>query len=144
MDTKLVWSMGRVRWAKHAPDLTIRCLVVFSTNHSASRIRKSLSMGSLQFSGQSLMEFWRHILSGCKVCDWGIQYHLCSIYRGLDCLGRVLVAQVKCAGFDSWQVPDFSLTSIFTSKHLRGVEIPSSIRCACIHVTTQCAWSLVH
>ena len=26
------------------------------------------------------MEFWRHILSGCQVCDWGIQYHLCGKY----------------------------------------------------------------
>ena len=23
------------------------------------------------------------MLSGCQVCDWGIQYHLCSTYRGL-------------------------------------------------------------
>ena len=29
-----------------------------------------------KFSGQALTEFWRHILSGCQVCDWGIQYHL--------------------------------------------------------------------
>ena len=28
-------------------------------------------------------KFWRHILSGCQVCNWGIQYHLCSTYRGL-------------------------------------------------------------
>ena len=26
---------------------------------------------------------WKNILSGCQVCDWGIQYHLCSTYRGL-------------------------------------------------------------
>ena len=36
-----------------------------------------------EFAGRPLTEFWRHILSGCQVCDWGIQYHLCSIYRGL-------------------------------------------------------------
>ena len=35
------------------------------------------------FSSQPLTEFWRHILSGCQVCDWGIQFHLCSTYRGL-------------------------------------------------------------
>ena len=36
-----------------------------------------------EFSGQPLTEFWRHTLSGCQVCNWGIQYHLCSTYRGL-------------------------------------------------------------
>ena len=36
-----------------------------------------------EFSGQPLTEFWWHILSGCQVCDWGIQYHLCSTYRRL-------------------------------------------------------------
>ena len=51
-----------------------------------------------------LMEFWRHVLSGCQVCDWGIQYHLCSTYRGLWGLvvvrllwlsGRALAAQAR-------------------------------------------------
>ena len=23
------------------------------------------------------------VLSGCQACDWGIQYHLCTAYRGL-------------------------------------------------------------
>ena len=31
-----------------------------------------------EFSGWPLTEFWRRILSGCQVCDWGIQYHLCT------------------------------------------------------------------
>ena len=48
--------------------------------------------------------FWRHILSGCQLCDWGIQYHLCSKYRELWGLvvvqlswltGRALVAQAR-------------------------------------------------
>ena len=57
-----------------------------------------------EFSGQPLTEFWWHILSGCQVCDWGIQYHLCSTYRGLWGLvvvqllwlsGRALAAQAR-------------------------------------------------
>ena len=36
-----------------------------------------------EFSGWPLTEFWRHILSGCQVCDWGIRCHLCSTYKGL-------------------------------------------------------------
>ena len=36
-----------------------------------------------EFSDQPLTEFWWHILRGCQVWDWGIQYHLCSAYRGL-------------------------------------------------------------
>ena len=65
-----------------------------------------------EFSGKSIMEFWQHMLSGCQVCDWGIQYHLCSTYRGLwglvvVCLswlsGRALVTMWRigqcCFGF---------------------------------------------
>ena len=37
---------------------------------------------------------WWHILSGCRVCDWGIQWHLCSTYRGLWGL-VVVVAQCQ-------------------------------------------------
>ena len=57
-----------------------------------------------EFSGQTLTEFWWHILSSCQVCDWGIQYHPCSIYRGLWGLvvvqlswlsGRALAAQAR-------------------------------------------------
>ena len=82
-----------------------------------------------QFSSQPLMEFWRHILSGCQVCDWGIQYHLCSIYRGLWGLvvvrlswfsGRALAAQASCPRFDSRRLPTFSLSSIFASWHLNS------------------------
>ena len=36
-----------------------------------------------EFSSRPLTEFWRHILSGCQVSNWGIQYHLCSTYWGL-------------------------------------------------------------
>ena len=34
-----------------------------------------------EFSGQPLMVFWQHMLSGCQVCDWDIQSHLCSTYK---------------------------------------------------------------
>ena len=51
-----------------------------------------------------LLEFYWHILSGCQVCDWGIQciqYHLCSTFRGLwgvwlsRLSGRALAAQAR-------------------------------------------------
>ena len=70
------------------------------------------------YQKRSLMEFWRHILSGCQVCDWGIQYHLCSIYierivRVGGCLPVVAQWQStgctsqRCPGFDSRQLPAF-------------------------------------
>ena len=70
-------------------------------------VRKPLSMGSFLMEKifcQTLTEFWWHILSGCQVCDWGIQYHLCSTYRGLWgglvlqlswLSGRALAAQAR-------------------------------------------------
>ena len=69
-----------------------------------------------KFSGRPLTKFWQHILSGCQVCDWGIQYHLSSTYRGLWGLvvvqlswlsGRALAAKARgiYPGFDSWQLP---------------------------------------
>ena len=75
-----------------------------------------------EFSGRPLTEFWRHVLSGCQVCDWGIQYHLCSIHRGLWGLvvvqlswlsGRALAAQARCPGFDSQRLPAFSTCLYF-------------------------------
>ena len=74
------------------------------------------------FSGWPLTEFWRHMLSGCQVCDWGIQYHLCNTYKGLWGLvvvwlswlsGRALVASARsrCLGFNSRWLPAFSLSS---------------------------------
>ena len=67
-------------------------------------MRKPLSMG--EFSSQPITEFWRRMLSGCQVCNWGIQYHLCS----MDCGCLAVVAQwqntggssQKCPGIDSW------------------------------------------
>ena len=47
-------------------------------------------MGSFlteRISSQPLTEFWRYILSGCQVCDWGIQYHLCGAVYIEDCGG---------------------------------------------------------
>ena len=73
----------------------------------AFRERKPLSMGSLLmeriFRSTPNGVLW-HIMSGCQVCDWGIQYHLCSTCRGLWELvvirllwlsGRALAAQAR-------------------------------------------------
>ena len=58
----------------------------------------------IEFSCWPLIEFWRHILSGCQGCDWGIQYQVYSTYRGLWELvvvqlswlsSRALVAQAR-------------------------------------------------
>ena len=69
------------------------------------------------------------MLSGCQVCDWGIQYHLCSKYRGLWRLvviqllwlsDRALVAQARGVlgsipgGSQPFHFPYFRLiTSLF-------------------------------
>ena len=64
------------------------------------------------------------VLTAHTECDWGIQYHLCSIYGGL--WGLVVVRLLWLSGehwrlkpevswFDSRQLPAFSLSSIFTS-----------------------------
>ena len=49
--------------------------------------KKSLTMGSLLMERtlQSTPDrvLRAHILCSCQVFDWGIQYHLCSTYRGL-------------------------------------------------------------
>ena len=71
-----------------------------------------------EFSSRPLTEFWWHMLSVCQVCDWGIQYHLCSTYRGLWGLmivwlswlsGRALVAQPRgvlgSTPGDQWPFP---------------------------------------
>ena len=75
------------------------------------------------FSGRPLTEFWRHILSGCQMCDWSFQYHLCSTYRGLWGLvvvrllwlsGRALAAQARgILGSTPGDCRLFSLSSIF-------------------------------
>ena len=65
----------------------------------AFKARKTLSIGYFlmekKCSGQPLTEFWWHILSGCLVCDWCIQYHLCSTYREL---WRLVVVQLSWLG----------------------------------------------
>ena len=52
------------------------------------------SQTSMFISGWPLTEFWWHILSGCRVWDWGIQYHL---WRACieDCEGWLLS---RCCG----------------------------------------------
>ena len=80
-------------WATTAgqpPALTILC-------RSCICFRKEVSC-------RPLMEFRWHILSGYQVCDWGIQYHLCT--------GG---SSQRCFGFNSRRLPAFSLSSIFTS-----------------------------
>ena len=81
-----------------------------------------------EFSGRPLTEFWRHILSGCRVRDWGIQYHLCSIHRGLWGLvvvrllwlsGRALAAQARgVLGSTPGGCWPFSLSSIFVPHNI--------------------------
>ena len=102
-----------------------------------------------EFSGRPLTEFWRHILSGCQVCDWGIQYHLCSTYRGLWGVGGcpAVVAQgqstggstQRCPGFDSRRLPAFFtflyfclITSKFIYVGLLWTSIGFTFRCETI------------
>ena len=70
----------------------------------AFRARKPLNMGSFllerEISSQPLTNIWQHMLSGCLVCDWGIQYHLCSTYRGL--WGLVVVGWSWLSGREHW------------------------------------------
>ena len=69
-----------------------------------------------EVSGQPLTKFWKHMLSGCQVCDWGIQYHLWSTLWGLVAVwllwfsGRAGGSTQWCPGFNSWQL----LALIFT------------------------------
>ena len=60
--------------------------------------------------------------------------YLWRIYRGFWGLvvnrlswlsGRALAAQARCPGFDSRRLPAFSLSSIFTSKHLISLYNPA-------------------
>ena len=57
------------------------------------------------FPVNPLSEFWQHIVSGCQVWDWGIQYHLCSTYRG--CGGwwwPVVVAGCRGSVVEHWRL----------------------------------------
>ena len=65
------------------------------------------------FPVNPLMRLWQHILCGCQVCDWGLQYHLCSTYRGLWGLvvvwllwlsGRVLAVMCLPAFHFQWNI----------------------------------------
>ena len=74
-------------------------------------------------------EFWRHILSGYRVCNWGISVPpLVYTYRGFRGLLVVISSVAEhwlhkpgFPGFDSRQLLAFSLSSIFTSKHLNSL-----------------------
>ena len=83
-----------------------------------------------EFSGQPLMEFWWHILSGCQVCDWGIQYHLCSTYRGL--WGLVVVRL-------SW-LSGRALGPTGCSTHELSLSSSIQASAVCEHI----AWPVMH
>ena len=74
----------------------------------------------LSHDSQTTTNPYTTFYSVCQVCDWGIQYHLCSTCRGL--LGLVVVwllwhsgRALRCPGFDFFQLPAFSLLSIFAT-----------------------------
>ena len=92
-----------------------------------------------EFSCPLLTEFWWHILSGCQVCSWAIQYHLCSTYRGLLGIvvvqlsllsGRTLAAQARGVlgltpgGCQPFHFPLFSPHNINSFIH-HNIFIPS-------------------
>ena len=94
-------------------------------------------MGSFltaKISSQPLTEFWWNMLSGCQVCNWGIQHHLCSTYRvtwGLVVVqrlwlsGRPLAAQSQgCLGFDPATAGLFTFLyfHLITSKFLARIH----------------------
>ena len=94
-----------------------------------------------EFSSQPLTEFWQHILSGWQVCHWGIQYHLCSTYRGLWGLevvqlsrlsGRALAAQARgvlvstpddCRPFHFPQFSHLNLISSMRQDALSNIHV---------------------
>ena len=74
-----------------------------------------------------LVPNWRHILSGCQFatdfCDWGIQYHLCSTYRGLWGLVVIQLAEPwrlkpEVSWVDSRWLLAWPFSSICTSQYL--------------------------
>ena len=98
---------------------------------------------------------WR-ILSGCQVYNWGIQYHLCSTYRGLWGLVVVRVggcpavvtqwqsiggSTQRCPGFDSQRLPAFSLlhhsTLIQVFFHSQTLDLLLQFIDQAVHVAIQ-------
>ena len=91
------------------------------------------SLLSLQSKIRASLYLLQHILSGYWVCGWGIQYHLCSTYKGSGgCLAVVAQWQStagsrqRCPGFNSWWLLAFHL---ITSKFLAGIKLQAYLLC---------------
>ena len=91
-------------------------------------VRKPLSMGSFlveRIFWSTPNGVWWHILSGCQVCDWGIQYHLCSTLWGMEVVWLPQLSaggsSQRCPGFKSqWLAGLFTFLyfCLITSKFL--------------------------
>ena len=88
------------------------------------------------------------ILSGCQVCDWRIQCHLCSTFRGLWGLvvvwqswlsGRALAAQARCPGFDTQWLPTF-FTFLYFRLVTNFVYFQLEARCSILKCSLK-SWS---
>ena len=66
------------------------------------------------FLADPLTVFWQDILSGCQVCVWDIQYHLCSAYTGVEDSESCHVSFSEMDGsscYASWHVGRCHLTN---------------------------------
>ena len=60
----------------HQPSQSPMCTAqVILSNYNKKKHSAWVLSWWREFSGQPLRDFWCHILSGCQVCSWGIQYH---------------------------------------------------------------------
>ena len=63
------------------------CLSHTPGSHSVCAVKTLLGVNQKNLSIMKepmLKEFWRHTLSGCRVCNWGFQYHLCRWLLGFS------------------------------------------------------------
>ena len=77
--------------------------------------RKTLSMSSLLMERIFRLapnEIWWYVLSGCQVYNQGIQYHVCSTYRGLWVWW---LSGCRSSVTDHWQVKSDVLGLILTN-----------------------------
>ena len=117
---KLCLTMSSVTSLKWLIETSMSYPLSCTTRMHLSWITTIINHKKFKFSGRPLMEFWQYMLSGCQVCDWGIQYHLCSKYRG--CCGSVAEhwqlkpavswVQLPAAAGRFFQFPLFSLHNI--------------------------------
>ena len=100
----VVWTVQLL----HSPLFLPQFLFIPTWGKSSKHLdwENPLSMGSLlirELSGQPLMEFWRHTLIGCQVCNWGISVppvqYISRIVTVGGCL--VVVAQWQSTGCTS-------------------------------------------